>query len=184
MVFSRISAVTDVRRIFCVDDDPAAQRVLMTALARPGTSVECACRGQEALDRYTADPHSFDVLVTTHGAPPASGLGLVARLRELGFPGAVIVVAPMLTADDYAAYQALGAAAVIQSPVDLAALQLALTLSPRTVGTSHRRPADAGEIDADVIGSNASASADSGLTRDVTSALTGGEGGFRTKIAH
>lgn len=113
-------------RIFCVDDDPTAQRLLMAALARRGWTVECATDGQDALQRFCQDPAAFDVLVTDHVMPRLDGLNLVRELRAMGFRGAVIVVSARIEADERAAYAALGVTTILPKPFPSAGLLAAV----------------------------------------------------------
>ncbi len=123
-------AVTaDFRRIFCVEDDPVAQRVVIAALARRGWIIECACDGQDALDRYAADARGFDVIVTDHRMPRLDGLTLIRRLRVGGFQGAVVVVSAGLTAGDREAYDALGVAAILLKPIRAPELREAVAIA-------------------------------------------------------
>ena len=115
----------DVCRVLCVDDDPVTQRILVAALVRPGFSVECVGDGQDALERFAGDARGFDVLVTDHQMPRVDGLELVRRLRGRGFAGAVIVVSALVTGADGAAYRSLGAAAVLDKPINIVALRRA-----------------------------------------------------------
>jgi two-component system chemotaxis response regulator CheY len=110
-------------RIFCVDDDPASQRSIIAALARPGWAVECACDGCDALEQIARHGHGFDLLVTDHQMPRVDGLGLVGALRSRGYAGPVIVVTAGLTPVDRAAYAALGAGLVLPKPIDSAHLR-------------------------------------------------------------
>lgn len=119
-------------RLLCVDDDPVAQRILMAVLAGRDWAVECVCAAEHAVDRLARDPQAFDLLVTDHAMPVIDGLGLVHRLRGLGFAGPVIVVAAHLTGEERAGYRAAGATALILKPFRkealLAAVQQSLAL--------------------------------------------------------
>ena len=115
----------EVYRVFCVDDDPVAQRLAVQALARTGWVVECACHGEEALARFTSDPRGFDLLMTDHLMPHLDGLGLVKALREHGFNGPVIVASGHLDAAVRRAYQALRVQRLIAKPLGVAALRAA-----------------------------------------------------------
>lgn len=123
---AEISSPPDCARIFCVDDDPVAQRLLMATLVRRGWTVECACDGQEALDRFLRDRCAFDVLVTDHAMPRLDGLSLVRQLRAAGFGGAVIVVSAHLGSGERTAYQALGVTAFFPKPFPRAGLLAAV----------------------------------------------------------
>ena len=113
-------------RVLCIDDDPVSRLILVGALVRSGFAVECVCDGQEALERYARDAGGFDVLVTDHQMPRLDGLALVGRLRACGFVGGVVVVSGSLTRDIRDAYRALGAGALLNKPIEPAALRAAV----------------------------------------------------------
>lgn len=125
-------------RILCADDDAVCQQILMTILARPGWTVECVGDGEEALDRFTGGPPAFDLLVTDHHMQRLGGLGLVQRLRALGFAGPVIVVSGSVTAEVDEAYRAAGVHLILKKPVGyaplLAAVHFARTAAPSASG--------------------------------------------------
>lgn len=103
---------------------------MTVALARPGWTVECACSGYDALERFAGDTRGFDVLVTDHSMPGMDGLELVRRLRELGFTGAVVVVSAHINAAAAEGYRALGAGQILHKPVDVRALRAAVEHAP------------------------------------------------------
>ncbi len=100
--------------------------MLTVALARPGWTVECACSGEEALQRFVSDPWGFDLLVTDHAMPGVDGTELLRRLRELGFLGEVIVVTGGLQPADAARYREQGAGIVLLKPIDAPRLRAAV----------------------------------------------------------
>jgi CheY-like chemotaxis protein len=123
---SSAAPAPDSRRVFCVDDDPVAQRILTAALMRPGWGVECACSAEDALVRFAGDVRGFDVLVTDHMMPGMDGLELVRRLRDSGFRGAVVVVTAHAKAGLRDGYRALGVQHFLLKPIDLRVLRAAV----------------------------------------------------------
>lgn len=74
------------------------------ALTRDGHMIECVVDGAVALEKLTAAPDSVDLLITDHHMPVMNGLELVTAVRELGFPGKIIVFSSELSvavADEY-----------------------------------------------------------------------------------
>ncbi len=109
-------------RVLCAEDDEQLASMLRMALERDGHAVERVGDGVQALARITADVHYFDVLLTDHRMPQLSGLGLVSKLRDTAFSGAIIVHSSCLTDGEIAAYHALAVDHVLNKPVDLAEL--------------------------------------------------------------
>jgi CheY-like chemotaxis protein len=67
-------------RILLVDDDSATRNLLARALTSDGHTVSIAADGQEAHDRITSDPRSFDVLVADVQMPLMDGVELAERV--------------------------------------------------------------------------------------------------------
>lgn len=107
-------------RILIVDDSSLARRTTRQALETNGYTVEEACDGAEAIERYFLQPHDLVILdMVMNGM---YGLDVLAKLRELN-PQARVIVA---TADiqDSTRQQArdAGAVAFVNKPVNREAL--------------------------------------------------------------
>jgi two-component system cell cycle response regulator CpdR len=63
-------------RILLVDDDPATLEMVSRALAGDGHQVIVCQEGQDALDRLSAAPEAFDLLVSDLQMPGLDGVSL------------------------------------------------------------------------------------------------------------
>ena len=63
---------------------------------------------REALSELTRSPGAFDLLITDHSMPRMNGMELVRRLRDTAFLGKIVVLSAHLSAENRAAYFALG----------------------------------------------------------------------------
>ena len=83
-------------RILYADDLRELREVARISFSRDGHGIECCEDGSLALQRYQADP-KFDLIITDHHMPNMNGLEFVTRLRELEFPGKIIVFSSELS---------------------------------------------------------------------------------------
>ena len=109
-------------RVLCAEDDQDLAFVLKCALENEGHRVDCAEDGQAAFGRAGADLTLFDLLITDHQMPGLSGLRLVEKLREVGFPGRIVVCSSNLCEEDLRAYRAFAVDRILTKPVQLAQL--------------------------------------------------------------
>src|SRR5215207_10803956 len=77
-------------RILYADDLHELRDVARISFSREGHDIECFADGALALARMIANP-AFDLVITDHHMPNMNGLELVLKLRELGFPGKIMV---------------------------------------------------------------------------------------------
>lgn len=103
-------------RILYADDMRELRDVARISLSREGHGIECVEDGRVALARVAADP-GFDLVITDHHMPNMNGLELVTRLRELEFPGRIMVFSSELSSDVAAEYEALKVDRVLYKPV-------------------------------------------------------------------
>ena len=107
--------------VLLVEDDPDLAFVMSRALDRAGNDVVVANDGAAALEIILGSER-VDVVVTDRGLPDMDGLRVVARMREHGFPGAVLVTSGQIGEDHEAACRAAGADSVLGKPFRLAEL--------------------------------------------------------------
>jgi CheY-like chemotaxis protein len=69
-------------RVLLVDDNAAGRQVSGSLLAHLGAAVTPASGGQEALDCYTGNPESFDLVLMDVRMPEMDGHEATRRLRE------------------------------------------------------------------------------------------------------
>ncbi len=109
-------------RILYADDVQELRELARISLSRDGHGIECVADGLLALHRVMADP-TFDLVITDHRMPNLNGLELVTRLRELEFPGKIMVFSSDLSADLAANYARLKVDRVLYKPVYPSALR-------------------------------------------------------------
>jgi CheY-like chemotaxis protein len=121
-----VAPVTRTLHILYADDMRELRRLLEVALGRDGHTVETVADGREALDRLTAAPSAFDLLITDHHMPNMNGLELVGRLRSVPFAGKIIVFSSELSEEVTAAYHALKVDYILPKPIFPATLRALL----------------------------------------------------------
>jgi two-component system, chemotaxis family, chemotaxis protein CheY len=143
--------------ILLAEDERSVAFSISFALKCDGHQVEIVNDGEEALAKLMVERGVFDLLITDNNMPRMTGVELVRRLRDASFHGKVLVLSAHLSAENRAAYGALGVVlagiayvvlpAVLPSPVvkgglvgivclgllALAALSLRAGISPRNL---------------------------------------------------
>ena len=104
-------------RILFADDLPGLREVTRIALVSDGHAVECVADGLEAMERLSANPNGFDLLITDHHMPGKSGLELVGWLRTLPFPGKILVMTAEMSPDIGKSYRRLRVDGIVHKPV-------------------------------------------------------------------
>jgi two-component system chemotaxis response regulator CheY len=87
-----------------------------------GHAVELASDGMAALDLVGEKSPAFDLVITDHQMPRMDGLGLVAKLRELGYPARIIVHSSTLTQELGGAYRAFSVDYIVMKGADTQSL--------------------------------------------------------------
>ena len=104
-------------RILYADDLRELREVARIALSREGHLIECVVDGQEALDRITANPDAYDLLISDHHMPNMDGLELVTRVRTLPFHGKILIFSSELSPTVADAYNELKVDRMLFKPV-------------------------------------------------------------------
>ena len=107
--------------VLLVEDDPDLTCVMSRALQRSGDEVVVAHTGADALEIILGS-RPVDVVVTDRGLPDMDGVEAVARMREVGFSGAVLVTSGHVGEQHEAACREAGADAVLSKPFRLVEL--------------------------------------------------------------
>ncbi|MBL9212201.1 MAG: response regulator [Opitutaceae bacterium] len=103
-------------RILFADDVRELRDVARIFLTREGHAIECVADGELALARVLED-RDFDLVITDHHMPNLNGLELVTRLREIVFPGRIMVFSSELGDLVTRQYQALKVDRILYKPV-------------------------------------------------------------------
>ncbi len=105
--------------ILLAEDERSVAFSISFALKADGHKIEIVSDGEEALSEVSRKPEAFDVLITDHSMPRMNGVELVKQLRDTAFRGTIIVLSAHLSAENRAAYLALGVNIMIPKPFDV-----------------------------------------------------------------
>jgi DNA-binding response OmpR family regulator len=112
--------------ILLAEDERSVAFSILFALRADGHKIQIVRDGEEALAELTRKPGAFDLLITDHSMPRMKGVELVKRLRDAVFPGKIVVLSAHLSAENRAAYLALGVDMMIPKPFDVHLLRTAI----------------------------------------------------------
>lgn len=110
------------QRILFVDDEPALCRVVNRILSDLGYQIETCSTPEEALDRFQAQPGTYDLVITDLAMPGMSGRELAGRLLELRPGQRVVMVTGFSGSLTPEKARTLGLRAVLHKPLDAATL--------------------------------------------------------------
>ncbi|RKR03336.1 Fis family nitrogen metabolism transcriptional regulator NtrC [Kushneria sinocarnis] len=142
--------MSDIARVYVVDDDRAIRWVLERTLAQPDIEVECFERADQAEMAMERQPP--DVLLTDIRMPGIDGLDLMARTRERHPDMPVIVMTAHSDLDSAVASYQGGAFEYLPKPFDV---DDALALVRRAIAHAQERRTPSREpegIDTEIIG--------------------------------
>ncbi len=125
----------DPQRILIVDDEAKMRRLLELALKNMGHEVSQAEDGVAALECFDEAP--FDLILTDLRMPRMDGMTLLQTLRERGDDTPVIVLTAFATIESAVETMKLGAIDYIIRPIEVEALELAVTRA-LTLGNMRR----------------------------------------------
>src|SRR5205823_4295553 len=115
----RLGVMNSPLNILIAEDERSVAFSIFFALKPDGHRIEMVSDGEEALTKLIAEPDAFDLLITDNNMPRMTGIELVRRLRATPFRGNVLVLSAHLSAENRAAYTALGVDGMIPKPFDL-----------------------------------------------------------------
>jgi two-component system response regulator QseB len=131
--------------ILLAEDEPSVAFSVSFALKADGHKIEIVPDGTQALFELSFKPGAFDLLITDHTMPRMNGVELVKRVRDSAFKGKVVVLSAHLSAENRAAYVALGVDLLIPKPFDVHALRAAIRrLCGDETATRTRQPGELG----------------------------------------
>ena len=119
------------RRVLVAEDDADMRRLVATVLRMAGHKVVEAKDGMEVLDRlestiWSERPDLFDVIVSDIQMPGLSGLDVLASLRCAYWNTPVVLITAFGDDETRAEALDLGAAAVLDKPLDPTSLRAAV----------------------------------------------------------
>jgi signal transduction histidine kinase len=109
------------RRVLVADDDEALLRVIGRALRRGGFEVVAVGDGQEALERFSADPGGYAAAILDHQMPRMDGVQCMAAVREQRADFPVVLISGATDAMGYGTRDA-EPTVVLRKPIDLVTL--------------------------------------------------------------
>lgn len=71
------------QQLLVVDDEPSVLELLVELFSSQGYRVTGCASGVEALQRVTADPGTYDLIITDHTMPGMTGVELAAELHQI-----------------------------------------------------------------------------------------------------
>jgi CheY-like chemotaxis protein len=104
-------------RILYADDMRELREVARIALTREGHLIECVGDGQQALDRVSASPDAYDLVITDHHMPHLNGIELVTHLRTLPYSGKILIFCSELSPAVTETYNTLKVDRILYKPV-------------------------------------------------------------------
>jgi CheY-like chemotaxis protein len=116
-------AAKKTRRVLYVDDMRELREVARLALSSVGHQVECVADGTDAYDRIATSSAAYDIVISDHHMAGLNGIGLVIKLREIGYPGKIAIVSSELNREVAEEYRQLGVSKILYKPVELADLR-------------------------------------------------------------
>ncbi|VVS91177.1 ABC transporter substrate binding protein [Desulfoluna spongiiphila] len=108
--------------ILVVDDEEEVCMVEQMMLERLGYRVSVASSGREALEIISADPESVQLMLTDMTMPRMTGLQLVARVRDMGWPLPVLLCTGLKDAAQERTSKGLGVLGIVKKPVSMGEL--------------------------------------------------------------
>jgi two-component system chemotaxis response regulator CheY len=130
-----VSVAKRMLRILYADDLHELRDVARISFSREGHGIECFADGALALARILAD-RDFDLVITDHHMPNMNGLEFVMKLRELEFPGKIMVFSSELSESVARQYREQKVDRILYKPVFPSLLRKTLSeLFPGSDGT-------------------------------------------------
>jgi PAS domain S-box-containing protein len=108
---------TGSERILIVDDDSEIAVMVAHMLASLGYHPEMATKGHEAIAKFCADPHRYDLVITDQIMPGMSGTQLAMQLLEARRTLPIILCTGFADAASTEEVRALGIRALVMKPI-------------------------------------------------------------------
>ncbi|MFC1591851.1 response regulator [Thermodesulfobacteriota bacterium] len=78
--------------ILLAEDNPVNQKLATKLMTKAGYSVDCAGNGNEAVEKYSANPEKYDIIFMDVQMPQLNGLDATRILREKGFTVPIVAI--------------------------------------------------------------------------------------------
>ena len=104
-------------RVLYADDMLQLRELLVIVLSRDGHTVDTAANGFDALEKVTAAPSAYDVIITDHHMPGMNGLELVTSIRQTPYQGKIIIFSSELSEAVNTAYHRLKVHCILPKPI-------------------------------------------------------------------
>lgn len=131
-------------RILLVEDDPAVQNLVSTALVLHGYSVEKACNGQAAI--MEAASHGPDLIMLDLGLPDIDGVEVITKIRSWSAVPITVISARTEDSDKITALDA-GADDYLTKPFSVEELLARVRASLRRSSMAASEPAETSTFD-------------------------------------
>lgn len=106
-----------VLHVLYAEDVRELRELVTLLLDSSGHRVDTAVNGQDALQKVFTAPTAYDVVITDHHMPVMNGLELVSELRQLAFPGKIVVFSSELSREVHERYQQFRVDHILPKPV-------------------------------------------------------------------
>jgi two-component system chemotaxis response regulator CheY len=104
-------------RVLYADDMRELRDLIVIVLGRDGHSVDTVPNGEMALEKISADPTAYDLVITDHHMPGINGLELVSSIRTKPYQGKIIVFSSELSDTVESAYRRLKVDHLLPKPI-------------------------------------------------------------------
>ncbi len=106
------------RKLLYAEDDARVRDAWSSLLERQGWVVIRSRDGDEAWDRFQADPGGWDAVLTDLSMPGMTGLQLARRIASTAAPPPVVLMSGQISDEDGAQLNEAGFSAVLHKPVE------------------------------------------------------------------
>jgi len=110
-------------RIMFIDDEPVLAQLAVAILGRIGYRVDAFVRPADALAAFSANPTSYDLVITDYNMAQMSGIELAQRLARIRPNVAIALITGYLRQEEIEQARAIGIREIILKPTSIQELQ-------------------------------------------------------------